>query len=230
MPTQPSKNRTHAAANTTAGIRGNAGARPRLPASARSAASATAPAANVAPATTTAPATAAAAAASKPVGKVAPGLQAQSCFYRPTAYAVEDSVGFLMKHVMMSIVAQADKRLGEHGLTNTQWGPLMRLRMSGESTVAELARWLQIDAGATTRLLDRLEKKGLCRRIRSTADRRVVRVAITPDGEAAIAEVPTVLSAIMNEHLVGFSEAEWRLLLSFLQRMLRNGEVLRGPD
>ena len=154
----------------------------------------------------------------------------QACFYRPSAYAIYDSVGFLMKHVMMSIVGQADKRLGEHGLTNSQWGPLMRLRMSGESTVAELARWLQIDAGATTRLLDRLEKKGLCRRIRSTADRRVVRVAITPDGEAAIAEVPTVLSAIMNEHLVGFSEAEWRLLLSFLQRMLRNGEVLRGPD
>jgi DNA-binding MarR family transcriptional regulator len=159
-----------------------------------------------------------------------PRPQAQSCFYRPSAYAVNDSVGFLMKHVMMSIVAQADKRLGEHGLTNTQWGPLMRLRMSGESTVAELARWLQIDAGATTRLLDRLEKKNLCRRMRSTEDRRVVRVAITPEGEAAIAEVPAVLSAIMNEHLVGFSEAEWRQLLSFLQRMLRNGEALRDPD
>ena len=135
-----------------------------------------------------------------------------------------------MKHVMMSIVAQADKRLGEHGLTNTQWGPLMRLRLSGESTVAELARWMQIDAGATTRLLDRLEKKGLCRRIRSTEDRRVVRVAITPEGESAISEVPTVLSAIMNAHLAGFSQAEWQQLLSMLRRMLRNGEALRDPD
>ncbi|MEO8542845.1 MAG: MarR family transcriptional regulator [Betaproteobacteria bacterium] len=143
---------------------------------------------------------------------------------------MDDSVGFLMKHVMMSIVAQADKRLGQHGLTNTQWGPLMRLRMSGGATVAELARWMQIDAGATTRLLDRLEKKGLCQRNRSTEDRRVVHVTITPEGEAAIAEVPTVLSAIMNEHLAGFSEAEWRQLLSMLQRMLRNGEALRDPD
>ena len=48
--------------------------------------------------------------------------------------------------------------------------------------------------------------------------------------EAAIAEVPSVLSAIMNEHLAGFSEAEWRQLLSMLQRMLRNGEALREPD
>ncbi len=159
-----------------------------------------------------------------------PEALARPRFYRPAAYTVEDSVGFLMKHVMMSIVAQADKRLGEHGLTNTQWGPLMRLRLSGESTVAELARWMQIDAGATTRLLDRLEKKGLCRRTRSTQDRRVVRVAITPEGEASIAEVPTVLSAIMNDHLTGFSEAEWQQLLSMLRRMLRNGEALRDPD
>lgn len=174
--------------------------------------------------------TAQAAGAATPTATALPRLQAQSCFYRPSAYTVDDSVGFLMKHVMMSIVAQADKRLGEHGLTNTQWGPLMRLRMSGGATVAELARWMQIDAGATTRLLDRLEKKCLCQRNRSTEDRRVVRVTITPEGEAAIAEVPNVLSAIMNEHLAGFSEAEWRQLLSMLQRMLRNGEALRDPD
>jgi DNA-binding MarR family transcriptional regulator len=58
----------------------------------------------------------------------------------------------------------------------------------------------------------------------------VVRVALTPEGEAAIAEVPAVMSAIMNDHLAGFSEAEWRLMLSLLQRMLRNGEALRDPD
>jgi DNA-binding MarR family transcriptional regulator len=156
--------------------------------------------------------------------------QAQPCFYRPAAYGVDDSVGFLMKKVLMSIVAQADKRLGEHGLTNSQWSPLMRMRLSGACTVAELARWLQTDAGATTRLLDRLEKKGLCQRTRCTEDRRVVRVALTPDGEAAIAEVPAVMSAIMNEHLAGFCEAEWRQMLSLLQRMLRNGEALRDPD
>lgn len=171
------------------------------------------------------------ASAAAPAGSgTAEAPKAQACFYRPAGYTVEDSVGFLMKHVMMSIVAQADKRLVTHGLTNTQWGPLMRLRMSGGSTVAELARWLQIDAGAMTRLLDRLEKKGLCKRTRCTDDRRVVRVAITPEGEAAIAEVPAVLSAIMNDHLAGFSESEWRLLLSMLQRMLRNGEALRDAD
>ena len=132
-----------------------------------------------------------------------------------------------MKRIMLSIVYQADKRLDMHGLTSAQWGPLMRLRTVGASTVAELARWLQVDAGAMTRLLDRLEKKGLCKRVRCTDDRRVVRVELTPDGEAAIAEVPAVLAEVMNAHLAGFSKTEWQALKTYLQRMLDTGEALR---
>jgi DNA-binding MarR family transcriptional regulator len=152
---------------------------------------------------------------------------APASFYQSAGYRVEESVGFLMKRITVSIVYQADRQLEKHGLTYAQWGPLMRLRNSGASTIAELARWLQVDAGATTRLLDRLEKKGLCKRVRSTADRRVVRVELTPEGEAAIAEVPAVLAEVMNAHLAGFSKAEWQVLKSYLRRMHKTGEALR---
>ena len=148
-------------------------------------------------------------------------------FYRAASYCAEESVGYLMKRIMMSIVSQADKRLDVHGLTSAQWGPLMRLKTVGGATVAELARWLNVDAGAMTRLLDRLEKKGLCKRVRSTEDRRVVRVELTPDGDAAIAEVPAVLSEVLNAHLAGFSKTEWVALRNYLQRMLEAGEAMR---
>lgn len=156
-----------------------------------------------------------------------PRIAPPADFYRPAGYCAEESVGYLMKRVMVSIVYQADKRLAEHGLTSAQWGPLIRMRTSGGSTVAELARWLQVDAGAMTRLLDRLEKKGLCKRVRSTEDRRVVRVEITPEGEAAITEVPTVLAEVMNAHLAGFSKTEWQALRTYLRRMAQTGDALR---
>lgn len=139
-------------------------------------------------------------------------------------------MGYLMKRVMLSIIAQVDKRLDPHGLTSAQWGPLMRMRTNDGSTVAELARWLNVDAGAMTRLLDRLEKKGLCRRVRSTEDRRVVQVELTPEGHAAIAEVPAVLAEVLNAHLSGFSEQEWLTLKSYLQRMLETGAALRDAE
>ena len=40
-----------------------------------------------------------------------------------------------------------------------------------------------------TRLLDRLESKGLCKRLRSTDDRRVVNVALTDEGQKAADKV-----------------------------------------
>jgi DNA-binding MarR family transcriptional regulator len=148
-------------------------------------------------------------------------------FYRAATYRADESVGYLMKRITLSMAYQADKRLGVHGLTSAQWGPLLRLQTAGPSTVAELARWLQLDAGAMTRLLDRLEKKNLCKRVRSTTDRRVVQVELTPDGEAAIGGVPAVLSEVMNAHLSGFSKTEWLVLKSYLQRMLETGDSLR---
>jgi DNA-binding MarR family transcriptional regulator len=148
-------------------------------------------------------------------------------FYKASGYCAQESVGFLMKRVMLSIVHQADKRLASVDLTSAQWAPLMRIREFGPSTVAELARWSNTDAGAMTRLLDRLEKKGLCQRERSQNDRRVVLVSLTPEGEVAVANVPKVLAEVMNLHLQGFTEAEWQTLKGLLNRMVATGDQLR---
>jgi DNA-binding MarR family transcriptional regulator len=146
-------------------------------------------------------------------------------FYRAEGYCADESVGYLMKRVLMTIAQAADKRLEPQGITNAQWGPLFMLRRFRASTVAELARELQTDPGAMTRLLDRLESKGFCRRVRSTDDRRVVRIELTAEGEEAADKVPVELAQIMNEHLAGFSKSEWTQLKGFLQRMLVNAEA-----
>ena len=151
-------------------------------------------------------------------------------FYRASGYCADDSVGYLMRRVLMAITQAADRRLEPDGLTHTQWGPLFMLRNSRASTVAELARELQTDPGAMTRLLDRLEAKGLCRRERSTDDRRVVRIALTPEGDAAASRVPAVLAQVMNQTLSGFSRAEWESLKGMLLRMLANAEAQREVE
>lgn len=151
-------------------------------------------------------------------------------FYGAGSYCAEDSVAYLMKRVLASFVQQAELRLEPHDLTHAQWQPLFKLRKAGGMAVAELARELQMDAGAMTRLLDRLEKKGLCKRVRSTEDRRVVMVELTPDGEQASALVPGVLCEVLNAHLAGFSKTEWQALMTYLKRMIDNGETLRNAQ
>ena len=93
--------------------------------------------------------------------------------------------------------------------------PLYKLSVGDATTVAELARVCELDTGAMTRLLDRLEAKGLCRRVRSQADRRVVNIELTDEGREAAARVPQVLSRVQNELLTGFTEQEWVQLKSY---------------
>ena len=159
-----------------------------------------------------------------------PRLPTPAEFYVPNGYNREESVGYLMRRITMSIVQHADKRLGGHGLTSAQCWPLFKVQQGVCKTVADLARELEMDAGAMTRLLDRLEKKGLCKRVRSTEDRRVVNIELTPEGEASIAEVPNVLAETLNAHLAGFSKTEWQALRSYLERMVVNGDALREAD
>jgi DNA-binding MarR family transcriptional regulator len=155
---------------------------------------------------------------------------APATFYKANAYKSSESVGYLMKRIVGSIVCQADKHLEAHGLTSAQWGPLLMLQKAGQLPVAELSRGLSVDAGSMTRLLDRLEKKGLCKRVRSTEDRRVVQVELTPEGAAAISAVPAVLAEVLNAHLAGFSKTEWQALQGYLERMQANGEAMREAD
>jgi DNA-binding MarR family transcriptional regulator len=149
-------------------------------------------------------------------------------FYSAEGYKQEQSVGYLLKSVMASISHQVDRRLIAHDLTHAQWVPLFKLAHGECGTVAELARTLQSDPGAMTRALDRLEAKGLVARVRSSEDRRVVNLELTDAGREVAAVVPAVLAEVLNLHLAGFSEAEWRSLLSMLGRMRANGEALRA--
>ena len=135
------------------------------------------------------------------------------------------SVGALMGRARASFLSALDTELEQFGLNSMQFAVLKHLSDGAANTAADLCRLMHHDTGAMTRLLDRLEKKDLCRRVRSTEDRRVVRVELTPAGEKAIAEVPAVLAAVMNEHLAGFSENEWNVLRDFLQRMIANARL-----
>ncbi len=136
-------------------------------------------------------------------------------------------MGYLMRQILNGFAQQIEAQLAHTELTNAQWIPLFKLYMGKASTVAELARECQLDAGAMTRTLDRLEGKGLCRRERSASDRRVVNITLTDTGRTAAAEIPHVLSRVQNANLSGFSADEFETLKGYLRRLLANGQMIQ---
>ncbi len=154
-------------------------------------------------------------------------LPAVEAFYKAENYRAEESIGYMMRRILTAVAQSVETRMCEPGSpTYPQWVPLHKLHMGKVTTVAELARECELDTGAMTRLLDRLEAKGLCRRVRSVADRRVVHIELTDEGRAAAREVPEILSRVQNEHLAGFSNEEWEQLKGYLRRILDNAQAL----
>jgi len=153
--------------------------------------------------------------------------QGKAKFYQRGTYNRENSFGYMMRRISQMMASAVDKRLEHHGLTQAQWAPLFLIHQGRASTLAELSRDLQVDAGALTRTLDRLESKGLCKRERSTEDRRVVHLALTPEGKAAAAPVPEVLCDVSNSLLKGFTEEEWQTLMGMLRRIQANADAMR---
>jgi len=138
------------------------------------------------------------------------------------------SITYLSWQVVRGLTRIMDARMAAHGLTDAQWRPLWMLRTGRARTTLELARLLDQDPGAMTRLVDRLEAKQLLLRERSQTDRRVVNLILSPEGEAAIEAVPNVLAGVHHDALAGFSQTESRQLRQLLERMLLN--VQSVPD
>jgi DNA-binding MarR family transcriptional regulator len=154
---------------------------------------------------------------SRPLPAVRPG------YYRGEHYRTEESVGFLMKQAVEMMSRAIDTRMAEHSLTNAQWRPLLLLSRNSPGTATQVARWVGCDTGATTRMLDRLEDKGLLRRVRSTDDRRVQELELTEEGRKAAEIVPYVIADVLNAHLCGFSHKEVEQLRELLERVVAAG-------
>lgn len=148
---------------------------------------------------------------------------APSPFYEGRSYSIDGSYGYLLRRLYSSIQRHVDKRMQPLDLTAMQWAPLLLLAEGKGNTAAELARVMDIDTGAMTRMLDRLEAKGLVARARSASDRRVVHLELTADGLKVARRIPNVVADVLNLHLSDFDAGELTLLMNFLRRMLVNG-------
>jgi DNA-binding MarR family transcriptional regulator len=140
-------------------------------------------------------------------------------FYDGRNYQPAEAVGYLMLRITAAMRRRVERRLAEHGLTAAQWVPLWLLATGRGDSAQALTCAAGTDAGAMTRLLDRLEAKGLIERERSRADRRVVQLHLTDAGREVVRHIPPVLADVNNEALEGFSAEEFALLQSMLKRI-----------
>ncbi len=142
--------------------------------------------------------------------------------YTAATYDWHDSVGHRVAQLRCALRRNLEQELTDYGLSAPQWVILMKASHEPDLTAADLAKGLETDPGAMTRLLDRMEKKGLIRRVRAVDDRRRILIELSSRGRALAPVLQRAGIRVLNRALAGFTPAEFKQLQGLLGRMIDN--------
>ena len=142
--------------------------------------------------------------------------------YDLKSYDPKRSIGGLLGRVKMEIGAALDAELAPLDITAAQYVILMSIALAEADSASGLCKGISYDPGAMTRMLDRLERRGLVRRVAHPNDRRASNLELTDEGRAVYPKLRASAMKVLNRFLDGFTQKEARELERFLQRMLEN--------
>ena len=132
--------------------------------------------------------------------------------------------GFLLSRVHHLSGRLLAKKLREHDVEiNPAQGKIMFVlwREDGIS-ISELARQTSLGKSTLTSMLDRLEKMGYLRRVRSNQDRREILIERTEKDMSWQEAYVQVSKEMVGIYYAGFSNTEIEQFEDFLRRILQN--------
>jgi MarR family 2-MHQ and catechol resistance regulon transcriptional repressor len=125
-----------------------------------------------------------------------------------------------------AVLARVEPRLVAAGLTTTQFGVLEAILHKGPLSQRDLSLKVLTSPGNMTDLIDKLETRGLVRRIRQKTDRRAVRVELTGEGRMLIEPLFAAHAGDIDDAMAGLDGTELRQLGTLLRKLgLAAGEL-----
>jgi MarR family transcriptional regulator, organic hydroperoxide resistance regulator len=128
-----------------------------------------------------------------------------------------------------ALQTSVEAKLGEFSLTGTQYNALRILRGAGPEGLpcSEIGERMITRDPDVTRLLNRLEKRGLVRRTRAQSDRRVVRGKITAAGMKLLRAMDEPVAKHGRDILKHVGQQKLQQLIELLE-LVRTGNARTG--
>jgi DNA-binding MarR family transcriptional regulator len=149
---------------------------------------------------------------------VAKGIQAEIRQAKPFSTLEEEALLSLQRTADL-LHGRLSDMLKPHGLSPTQYNALRILRGAGDGgrSCSEIAERMINRDPDITRLLDRLERRGLVARRREGQDRRVIITRITPTGLELLHGLDRPIEEFNRKLLGHLGEPHLRSLIKLLQ-------------
>ncbi len=121
-----------------------------------------------------------------------------------------------------------DVRLSPFGLAVGEYAVFAACLTNEPITISGLAEHVPLDSGRISRIVSKLEDRGLVWKARPRADRRVVRVEMTDEGRALAIECMRRVGEHYANVMSRVSEEELIDLIGFIEKMTENAESAKA--
>lgn len=134
---------------------------------------------------------------------------------------INQSFGLLLHVVRMDLIRHLERELASNdlGISFTQYRVLKVLSFCEQISATELARRIDHDAGALTRLLDKMQVSGFVQRHACAEDRRAVEISLTDAGRALIKPLRNISERLTDLAFRDLSTDERVTLMNLLKRV-----------
>lgn len=142
-------------------------------------------------------------------------------------FDMNNSLGFILNKTALLSKAHFNLCIKEYGISPEQWSLVFRVVEQSGLTQKELSESTYKDQANITRSIDRLEQKGLLKRVDNLQDRRSFQLQPTPKSLKLVEQIVPISQAYNAYLTQGFSEEEATTLIRLLKKMYLNleGEI-----
>lgn len=128
----------------------------------------------------------------------------------------------LVNRVRVELMDALDRELAQYDISAAQLLVLSSVASMEADCASGLCKNISYDPGAMTRMIDRLQQKGLVRRVPRAEDRRAMNLELTAAGRALYPHLMAAKENVQAQFLRGFGVDDVKVLERFLNRMLEN--------
>lgn len=135
-----------------------------------------------------------------------------------SAVSLEQQAFLALVRTQSELGSEFERLFREHGLSTATYNTLSVLKAAGVmgQKCQDIGEHLMTVTPDVTRLIDRLQASGLCARVRSKTDRRVVMVRITQAGLDVLARLEGPVRELHASQLGHLSREQLRSLIDLL--------------
>jgi DNA-binding MarR family transcriptional regulator len=139
-------------------------------------------------------------------------------------HSLHDDIGYWLSRLRMKVHSAFLAKLAIENIAILEWRVLVALYNQDASNIVQLANFIEVDKGAVSRVLDKLESMDLVAR-KAGKDRRSIIVYLSKKGEVLTPKLARLAELNEKEFFSCLNDVEKKQLKSVLKKLLNNAGI-----